>query len=268
MIRCMIEVEEAVRMISSTYRSKPLSGNGKDKNSPYGSRFDNKAKCLIAVECLLMPPGPLQTSQGWQGGMAMREVVVTWKLYLGLAFIIPTLERVTIGCFEVDGGVVGGDGEVFGGGLFGGGRCDLEVTGVAKSWEVLFDGVACRVVCGVVVGGELEYGAKRKQFRTMCQAGKMILLVGQGMLSTDDYKGPREDTWCVTRGKFVRWKGVRVTKASKHANVGVRGTPQVLRVMIYSTPQAPDARAKAEAATCGGDDMVSGLVHVPSGWTG
>nr|GFA71120.1 hypothetical protein [Tanacetum cinerariifolium] len=34
---------------------------------------------------------------------------------------------------------------------------------------------------------------------------------------------PEKDRWCGTRGKFVRWKGVRVTKASKHAYVGVRG---------------------------------------------
>ncbi|GKA49211.1 hypothetical protein Tco_0742169, partial [Tanacetum coccineum] len=28
---------------------------------------------------------------------------------------------------------------------------------------------------------------------------------------------PDKDKWCGTRGKFVRWKGVRVTKASKRA---------------------------------------------------
>ncbi|GKF77727.1 hypothetical protein Tco_0230197, partial [Tanacetum coccineum] len=28
---------------------------------------------------------------------------------------------------------------------------------------------------------------------------------------------PEKDRWCGTRGKFVRWKGVRVTKASKRA---------------------------------------------------
>ncbi|GKD09632.1 hypothetical protein Tco_1189317, partial [Tanacetum coccineum] len=49
----------------------------------------------------------------------MGEEVVTCKLYLGLAFKIPTLERVTIGCCEVDGGgggvVAGGGGVVAGG---------------------------------------------------------------------------------------------------------------------------------------------------------
>ncbi|GJV25271.1 hypothetical protein Tco_1377966 [Tanacetum coccineum] len=34
---------------------------------------------------------------------------------------------------------------------------------------------------------------------------------------------PEKDRWCGARGKFVWWKGVRVTKASERANVGVRG---------------------------------------------
>ncbi|GKC65869.1 hypothetical protein Tco_1098467 [Tanacetum coccineum] len=33
---------------------------------------------------------------------------------------------------------------------------------------------------------------------------------------------PEKDRWCGTRGKFVRWKGVRITKASKRAKVIVR----------------------------------------------
>ncbi|GKD90356.1 hypothetical protein Tco_1365863 [Tanacetum coccineum] len=104
MIRCMSEVEEDVRMISSTYSSKPLSRNCKAKNSPYGSRFDNGAKCLIAVDAL-----------AWNGDLGIGEEVVTWKLYLGLAFTVLTLERVTIGCFEVVGGGCGGGGGVTGG---------------------------------------------------------------------------------------------------------------------------------------------------------
>ncbi|GJV50407.1 ribonuclease H-like domain-containing protein [Tanacetum coccineum] len=33
---------------------------------------------------------------------------------------------------------------------------------------------------------------------------------------------PEKDRWCGARGKFMWWKGVRVTKASERANVGVR----------------------------------------------
>nr|GFD20290.1 hypothetical protein [Tanacetum cinerariifolium] len=63
----------------------------------------------------------------------------TCKLYSGLAFTIPTLERVTIGCCEVGGhsggGVVGGVGVVCGDGVDSGVR-----------------GVDCRVVCGFLYG--------------------------------------------------------------------------------------------------------------------
>ncbi|GJS77452.1 hypothetical protein Tco_0727333 [Tanacetum coccineum] len=45
----------------------------------------------------------------------MREEVVTCKLYLGLAFTVLTLERVTIRCYEVGGGGGGGGGVVVGG---------------------------------------------------------------------------------------------------------------------------------------------------------
>ncbi|GJZ48110.1 hypothetical protein Tco_0601942 [Tanacetum coccineum] len=77
----------------------------------------------------------------------MGEEVVTWKLYLGLAFTIPTLERVPIGCCEVDGGGGGGGGggEVFGGEVFGGSvvkvrnvknaKCNCEVVEILnKEW--------------------------------------------------------------------------------------------------------------------------------------
>ncbi|GKA00303.1 hypothetical protein Tco_0672853 [Tanacetum coccineum] len=101
----------------------------------------------------------------WNGDLGIWEEEVTWKLYLGLAFTVLTLERVTIGCFEVVGRGGGGGGGVTG---------------------------AVGVVCGDGVDNEVE---------------------GQGTNIHDD----------CTRGKFVRWKGVRVTKASKCANVGVRG---------------------------------------------
>nr|GEY94863.1 hypothetical protein [Tanacetum cinerariifolium] len=133
---------------------------------------------------VLLPERVLGSRRAWKGDLGMMEEVVTWKLYLGLAFTVPTLERVTIGRCEVGGG-----GGVFDGGVFGG--------------SVVFsgDGVGNRVggvVCGVAC---------------------------QGTDIHDDCKGTREDRWCGTRGKFVRWKGVRVTKASKRAKVGVRVKP-------------------------------------------
>nr|GEV33380.1 hypothetical protein [Tanacetum cinerariifolium] len=128
----------------------------------------------------------LRSRRAWNGDSGIGEEVVTCKLYLGLAFTVPTLERVTTGCCEVGGGgeVIGGVGVVCGDGV------DSGVGGV---------------VCGVV------YGVK-------APISTMIVSVTE------------TDRWCGTRGKFVRWKGVRVTKASKRANVGVRGTTQLLSV--------------------------------------
>ncbi|GJZ41783.1 hypothetical protein Tco_0588669 [Tanacetum coccineum] len=202
MIRCRSEVEEAVRMISSTYSSKTLSRNYKAKNSPYGSRFDNRAKCLIAVDaladnvdiCWAMNKYPglivnesfisshiacfqLGSRRAWKGDLGIGEEVVTCKVYLGLAFTIPTLERVAIGCCGVGGG--GGDGVVGGVGVVCGDAVDRGVGDVD---------------CGVV----------------KASISAMIVRV------------PKKDRWCGTRGKFVRWKAVRVTKASKRAKMGVR----------------------------------------------
>nr|GEW23769.1 hypothetical protein [Tanacetum cinerariifolium] len=74
---------------------------------------------------------------------------VTWKLYLGLAFTILTLERVTIRCCEVNGG---GGGEVFGGGggeVFGG-SVVFSGDGVGNEVRGVVFGVTCGVVCGGV----------------------------------------------------------------------------------------------------------------------
>ncbi|GJZ25249.1 RNA-directed DNA polymerase, eukaryota [Tanacetum coccineum] len=111
----------------------------------------------------------LGSHRAWNGDLEIGEEVVTWKLYLGLGFTVPTLERVTIGCFKVGGG---------GGGVTGG----------------------IGVVCGDGVDSEVKAPVSR-----------MIISV------------PEKDRWCGARGKFVRWKGIRVTKASERANVGVRG---------------------------------------------
>ncbi|GKE19887.1 hypothetical protein Tco_1431399 [Tanacetum coccineum] len=75
------------------------------------------------------------------------EEVVTCKLYLGLAFTIPTLERVTIGCCKVDGGGGGGGGVVAGGvGVVCG-------DGVGRGVGGVDCGVVCGVVCEFVCGG-------------------------------------------------------------------------------------------------------------------
>nr|GEY97901.1 hypothetical protein [Tanacetum cinerariifolium]GEY97909.1 hypothetical protein [Tanacetum cinerariifolium] len=90
MIRCRSEVEEAVRMISSTYSSK-ISKDMKRRLRDRG-----------------------------EGG--------NMKLYLRLAFTVLTLERVTIGCCEVGGG--GGDGVIGGVGVVCGDGVDSGVGGV------------------------------------------------------------------------------------------------------------------------------------------
>nr|GEU68230.1 hypothetical protein [Tanacetum cinerariifolium] len=120
------------------------------------------------------------------GGSGNMEVV------FGVSFHNSNLKRVIIGCCEVDGGG-GGGGDVFGGGVFGG-SVVFSGDGVGNEVRGFVSGVACGVVCGVV----------------KAPISMMIVRV------------PEKDRWCGARGKFVRWKGVRVTKASKRAKVGVR----------------------------------------------
>ncbi|GJR99874.1 hypothetical protein Tco_0316383 [Tanacetum coccineum] len=115
----------------------------------------------------------LGSCRAWKADLGMREEMVTWKLYLRLAFTIPTLECVTIGCCEVDGD--GGGGEVFGGGVFGG-SVVFSGDGVGNGVK----GVVCGVVCSVVYGG------------VKAPISMMIVRV------------PEKDRWCGTRGKFVR----------------------------------------------------------------
>ncbi|GJY59605.1 hypothetical protein Tco_0459497, partial [Tanacetum coccineum] len=50
-------------------------------------------------------------------------------------------------------------------------------------------------------------------------------------ISAMSVRVPEKDRWCGTRGKFMRLKGVRVTKASKHAKMGVRVMPINSNVM-------------------------------------
>ncbi|GJT10327.1 hypothetical protein Tco_0857369, partial [Tanacetum coccineum] len=132
----------------------------------------------------------LGSRRAWKGDLGMWEEVVTWKFYFGLAFTILTLKRVTIGCYQVDGGGGGGGGELFGGGVFGG-SVVFSGDGVGNEVRGVVCGVACGVVCGVV----------------------------KALISMMIVRVPEKDRWCGARGKFVRWKGVRVTKASKRTKL-------------------------------------------------
>ncbi|GJY78413.1 hypothetical protein Tco_0484214, partial [Tanacetum coccineum] len=91
----------------------------------------------------------------------------------------------------------GGGGEVFGGGVFGG--------------SVVFsgDGVGNRVREVYVV-------------RRRSAMGEVSRLSSKNWV-------PEKDRWYRTRGKFVRWKGVRVTKASKREKGEVRTEERVMR---------------------------------------
>nr|GEU80031.1 hypothetical protein [Tanacetum cinerariifolium] len=124
----------------------------------------------------------------------------------------------------------GGGGEVFGGGVFGG---SIVFSG---------DGVGNRVRC--VVCGEVQWGMCRDYHPRIGMRGLSWShgaemkdnFVKCNMTGNDDFVGvqfkapislmivkvPEKDKWCGAKGKFMRWKGVRVTKASKHVKVGVR----------------------------------------------
>ncbi|GJV75235.1 hypothetical protein Tco_1506819 [Tanacetum coccineum] len=110
----------------------------------------------------------LGSRRACKGDLGIWEEVVTCKLYLGLAFTIPTLERVTIGCCEVGGG--GGVGGVVGGvGVVCGDGVDRGVGGVDC-------GVVYGIVCGVV----------------------------KAPISAMNVRVPEKDRWCGTRSKFMR----------------------------------------------------------------
>ncbi|GJY33486.1 hypothetical protein Tco_0417955 [Tanacetum coccineum] len=71
-----------------------------------------------------------------------------------------------------------------------------------------------------------SHGAEGKDSFVKCDMTGNNDFVGvqvKAPISTMIVRVPEKDRWCGTRGKFVRWKGVRVTKASKHVKVGVRG---------------------------------------------
>nr|GEV99377.1 hypothetical protein [Tanacetum cinerariifolium] len=92
--------------------------------------------------------------------------------------------------------------EVFGGSVVFSG------DGVGNGVGGVVCGVSCGVVCGGICWGEVGVVRRRSAMGEV-----------KASISTMIVRVPEKDKWCGTRGKFVRWKGVRVTKASKRANV-------------------------------------------------
>ncbi|GJY31251.1 hypothetical protein Tco_0414746 [Tanacetum coccineum] len=144
----------------------------------------------------------LESRKAWNGDLGIGEEVVTCKLYLGLAFTVPTLECVTIGCCEMGGG--GGGGRVIGGvGVVCGDGVDSGVVGVVYG-----------VVCGFFVGlfvvvfvGNWSHGAEGNDSFIKCDMTRNDDFVGvqvKAPISTMIVSVPEKDRWCGTRGKFVR----------------------------------------------------------------
>nr|GEY25995.1 hypothetical protein [Tanacetum cinerariifolium] len=109
------------------------------------------------------------------------------------AFTISTLERVTIGCCEVGGGGGGGGGGVWVVSML------FVVMVLIEELEVLIVELFVDLFVGLFVVVFVE------EMKVKAPISVMIVRV------------PEKDRWCGTRDKIVRWKGVRVTKASKHA---------------------------------------------------
>nr|GEW65669.1 hypothetical protein [Tanacetum cinerariifolium] len=118
-----------------------------------------------------------------------------------LAFTIPALERVTIGCCEVGGG--GWLGMVL--------IVELEVL-IVELFIDLFVGLF--VV--VFVEENWSHGAEGKDSFVKCDMTRNDNFVGvqvKAPVSAMIVRVPEKDRWCGTRGEFMWWKGVRVTKA-------------------------------------------------------
>ncbi|GJT78652.1 hypothetical protein Tco_1045377 [Tanacetum coccineum] len=174
----------------------------------------------------------LGSRRAWNGDLGIGEEVITCKLYLGLAFTVPTLERVTIGCCEVGGGGGGGGRVIDGVGVVCGDDVDSGVGGVVCGFVCGFVcGVVYGVVCGGVCLGEVggsswSHEAEGKDNFVKCDMTRNDDFVGvevKAPISMMIVSVPEKDRRCGTGDKFVRWKGVRVTKASKSAKVGVSG---------------------------------------------
>nr|GEV25280.1 hypothetical protein [Tanacetum cinerariifolium] len=94
---------------------------------------------------------------------------------------------------------------------------------VTKKNTVDGGGGGVGVVCGDDDGGDDGGGG----VGVLCGDGVddgVRGVVCEAPISTMIVSVHEKDRWCGTRGKFVLWKGVRVTKASKHAKVDVIGS--------------------------------------------
>ncbi|GJS77496.1 hypothetical protein Tco_0727377 [Tanacetum coccineum] len=72
-------------------------------------------------------------------------------------------------------------------------------------------------------GFSWSHGAERKDSFVKCDMMRNDNFVGvqvKAPISAMNVRVPEKDRWCGTRSKFMRWKGVRVTKASKRAKIG------------------------------------------------
>ncbi|GKC67736.1 hypothetical protein Tco_1100334, partial [Tanacetum coccineum] len=197
MIRCRNEVEEAVRMISSTYSSKSLSRNCKAKNSSYGSRFDNMAKCLIAVDALA-DNVDIWWARNKYTGVIVNEsfIFVTHSLFpvrISKGIERRLRDRGGGGCCEVGGGGSGGGGVVGGVGVICGDGVDTRVGGVDC-------GVVCGFVCRVVCVGVMEPKRKTNMTRNDNFVGVQV----KAPISAMIVRVPEKDRWCGTRSKFMR----------------------------------------------------------------
>ncbi|GJZ69365.1 hypothetical protein Tco_0632915 [Tanacetum coccineum] len=74
-------------------------------------------------------------------------------------------------------------------------------------------------------GVSWSHGAEGKDSFVKCDMTRNDNFIGvqvKAPISAMIVRVPEKDRWCGSRGKFVRWKGVRVTKASKCAKMGDR----------------------------------------------
>nr|GEY78904.1 hypothetical protein [Tanacetum cinerariifolium] len=131
-------------MLAQEYR--PLSKNCKAKNNLYGSKFDNRAKCLIAVDALLADNVDI-----WRAGNKYPGVIVNESFIFVTHSLFPV--RISKGMKKRlrdrgggGGGGSGGGGVVGGVDFICGDGVDSGVGGVER-------GVVCGFVCGVVCGG-------------------------------------------------------------------------------------------------------------------
>ncbi|GJS49037.1 hypothetical protein Tco_0599158 [Tanacetum coccineum] len=224
--------------------NRPLLRNCKAKNSPNGSKFDNRAKCLIAVDAL-----------AWKGDLRIGEEVVKWKFYLRLAIIIPTLERVTIGCCEVDGG--GGGDEVFGGGVFGG-SVVISGDGVGNGVR----GVVCGVTCGVVCDVLWSHGDEGKDSFLMCHDGEMMIFcwcsAQRHRISMHDCNGPSKIDGVVRGAVCAVANGVKGEQRNpKRARWVVRGSLEDIQrsnttkiEYLYTSRNKIQEKTKNQAEKC------------------